>query len=330
MDAINVFQSMLKEEKAEIEDVYSILVNVIKHIFDVNTSGVVGFDEDLNNWIVKDSISTDDSKPLTRAAIDIDNSAVCRCITSAATTVISPIKDNTVRVSQHEDSLNGGIFVAVPLTTRFSTYGALYFENKQLLNISQFDLNILEVIASHAAHTIEKLHVISMLNNNSLVDPTTGILNPPAFYTRLEEEVKRYKDFEIPLVMCLFQLDKYASYSPNEHSDRREKIIFHVLNIFRKKIKDYDLIARADENVYSVVMIGVGLEEAQLWAQKIRQEIASTMIEMDGQQFSVTVSIGLAAIDKSDTLETFLANSRRVLDKSIQKTNTITKNSPSK
>jgi hypothetical protein len=47
------------------------------------------------------------------------------------------------------------------------------------------------------------------------------------------------------------------------------------------------------------------------------------MIEMDGQQFSVTVSIGLAAIDKSDTLETFLANSRRVLDKSIQKTNTV-------
>ncbi len=323
MDAINVFQSMLKEEKAEIEDVYSILVNVIKHIFDVNTSGVVGFDEDLNNWIVKDSISTDDRKSLIRSAIDIENSAVCRCITSAATTVISPIKDNTVRVSQHEDNLNGGIFVAVPLTTRFSTYGALYFENKQLLNISQFDLNILEVIASHAAHTIEKLHVISMLNNNSLVDPTTGILNPPAFYTRLEEEVKRYKDFEIPLVMCLFQLDKYASYSPNEHSDRREKIIFHVLNIFRKKIKDYDLIARADENVYSVVMIGVGLEEAQLWAQKIRQEIASTMIEMDGQQFSVTVSIGLAAIDKSDSLETFLANSRRVLDKSIQKTNTV-------
>ncbi len=323
MDAVNVFQSMLMEEKADIEDVYSILANVVKHIFDVKSSGVVGFDENINNWIVKSNVISEDNPGITGQVIDINNSVVSNCLMSSGTTVISPVTDDIIRVNQNEENLDGGVFVSVPLCTKYSTYGALYFESKNVINISQFDLNILEVVASHAAHTIEKLHVISMLNTNSLLDPNTGILNPPAFYTRLEEEVKRHKDFEIPIVMCLFQLDKYAAFSPEEHSDRRERIIFHVLNIFRKKIKDYDIIARADENVYSIVMVGMNIEDAQLWAQKIRQEVASTMIELDGQQFSVTVSMGLAALDKSDSLESFLANCRRVLDKSIQKTNTV-------
>ncbi len=323
MDAVNLFQNMLVEEKANIEEVYSILANVVKHIFDIKCAGVVGFDESVNNWIVKDSICNENLKPLHGQIIDLTNSVISSCLTNANTTVISPVTDEIVRINSNEDELIGGVFVSVPLKTKYSTYGALYFESKHMLNISQFDLNILEVVASHAAHTIEKLHVISMLNTNSLLDPNTGILNPPAFYTRLEEEVKRFKDFEIPIVMCLFQLDKYASYSPEEHSERRERIIYHVINIFRKKIKDYDIIARADENVYSVVMVGVSIEDAQLWAQKIRQEIASTMLEIAGQQFSVTVSMGLAAMDKADSLESFLANTRRVLAKSVQKTNTV-------
>ncbi len=323
MDAVNLFQNMLVEEKANIEDVYSILANVVKHIFDIKCAGVVGFDESVNNWIVKDSICNENLKPLQGQVIDLTNSVISSCLTNANTIVISPVTAEIIRINSNEDDLIGGVFVSVPLKTKYSTYGALYFESKHVLNISQFDLNILEVIASHAAHTIEKLHVISMLNTNSLLDPNTGILNPPAFYTRLEEEVKRFKDFEIPIVMCLFQLDKYASYSPEEHSERRERIIYHVINIFRKKIKDYDIIARADENVYSVVMVGVNIEDAQLWAQKIRQEIASTMLEIEGQQFSVTVSMGLAAMDKSDSLESFLANTRRVLAKSVQKTNTV-------
>ncbi len=323
MDAVNLFQTMLMEEKANIEDIYTILANVVKHIFDINCSGVIGFDESENNWVVKSSLCEEEAQPLLGEVIDINNSIVSNCIMTAGTTVVSPVTEDVTRINSNESNLTGGVFVSVPLCTKYSTYGALYFESKNVINISQFDLNILEVIASHAAHTIEKLHVISMLNTNSLLDPNTGILNPPAFYTRLEEEVKRHKDFEIPVVMCLFQLDKYAAFSPEEHSDRRERIIFHVLNIFRKKIKDYDIIARADENVYSIVMIGMSLEDAQLWAQKIRQEVASTMIELDGQQFSVTVSMGLAALDKPDSLETFLANCRRVLDKSIQKTNTV-------
>jgi len=61
-----------------------------------------------------------------------------------------------------------------------------------------------------------------------------------------------------------------------------------------------------------------------MWTENIRGKIASSIIEVDGRRFSVTVSIGVAEATPRDSSETLFANALQVLGRSEKLTNKVT------
>jgi len=66
------------------------------------------------------------------------------------------------------------------------------------------------------------------------------------------------------------------------------------------------------------------MSESQLWAERIRSEVAQSVINIDKKKYSVTISGGVAEHTKMDNATTLLEKSHKALTIASKKTNNIT------
>ncbi|MFY8161295.1 MAG: diguanylate cyclase domain-containing protein, partial [Candidatus Kapaibacteriota bacterium] len=114
-----------------------------------------------------------------------------------------------------------------------------------------------------------------------------------------------------------------ASLNPEEHQDRMimatEKLIAQIY----KNIREFDILGQLDDDVFCIMIIGIGLEKTQLWAEKLRNEYAMTLMEIDGKKFNATLSMGLANGIRTNTVEELVENCAKALNISLEKTNHV-------
>ncbi|MFC2131885.1 GAF domain-containing protein, partial [Bacteroidota bacterium] len=324
LEAVNQFRSMMADSELTLEKLYDSVLNAASSMFDNAVIGIIGIDQDKNDWSVmsvKNNSDPDDIKAGTQFS---KSSLVAGTVFDNKVVVNAPNITGQVRISEQEVKLDTGYFISVPLKSFSTNYGALFVEGVNSADISSYDVSILETLASHAGSTIEQIYFSEMLQKSRLFDPSTGLLNTPAFMQRLNQEVLRSIDFGYPLTLCLVQIDKYKSFDPEQHIGRSEIVLTHVVDIIQNKLRAYDLFGRADANVFGLVLIDIGIKEARIWAEKLRSDIAISVLKIQSDSFTVTVSIGLAQLGKDEAIDDILTNAKEMLHLSSLKTNTVT------
>lgn len=326
LNAINNLRDIMTDMSKNLDDIVEALVESISTIFDYKTIGVCAFEESQNAWHIRAIRSKDESyKKLLNYPVHLDKALIGKSIMLNKTLLVSPLAGNETRVFNNEPEGKGGFFAGIPIPLRSinSTFGALFVEGSNPGSITSIDLGIMETLCDHAGSNIEKMHFIDMLQSGAMYDNATGMLTPSAFYQRLEEEMNRSSDFKTPFTLCLFQIDKYQSFDPEMYQDRMEKVLMHVFDKVKKLVRPYDLFGRADVNTFAIVLIGARLDNAQVWAEKLRHLIASSVLEIDGKKFNVTISQGIAYSEKTDTTDALIANSRKALNIALEKSNSV-------
>lgn len=323
LDAINLFRSISSESETSSEEIIDSAVRAASRLLEYSTVGICGYDAKYG-WVVKAVVSVENANGhLAGSPVLLDSSLVGKSILTGETIVSSPIEDNLVRLHPRESANTGGFFLSVPLKSASTSYGALFAEGANPGSLTNFDIKILETIADHAASNIEKMMFWEMLQTSALVDKATGLYNPTAFYRRLDEEFLRCVDHKVPGSLCMFQIDKYAALDPAIFQERNEKALYHVISIIRKYLKPYDIFGKADSMTFAIVLTELPVEKSKLWAERIRNEIAVTSLDIGGKHFNATVSMGLSDVSKADSIDTLVANTRKALDQSLSKTNYV-------
>ncbi len=324
IDAVNLFHEISSDQYKTLDEISEAIVESVSRMFEFTAIGLSIYDSETGGWQVKAIHATEEKYTgILGRPVDLENSLLGKCMVSGSSIVTAPVDLNTLRVAEGEVTIDGGYFAAVPLSTGTSTYGALYMEGTSRSGITSLDVSILETIGKHAGTAIEKMHMIELLNRGTMIDYTSGLYNPATFLERTREEVTRSHDFQFPTTLCSFRIDKYESFDPEIHTDRFEKARAHVISILKGQTKIYDLLGKIDDSTIGLLLSGVALTQGQLWAEKIRNEIAISMIEIDGRKYNVTVSIGIAPLQKEDSAETLIENSLKVLEKSSARTNSV-------
>ena len=326
LNAINSFRKIGNSKNLSINSISDSFVEAASKIFDYSILGLVCFDDKMNSWKIF-SILAKVKEPATNLKnykIDLQSSLIGKAISTGKTVFAAPVKDSQVRVHIRELKMKGGYFVAVPMKSSNNTYGAIFVEGKSTAGITQNDIQILETLAENAGTSIEHLLFLDMFQNSAMIDSATGMLNPAAFFARLEEEISKSIDFKNHLSLCLFQIDNYAALDPVQYRERNEKVYYHVLSIIKNRLKAYHIVGRADDSIFGIIFAGMSLVDSHRLIERIRQEVARSFVEINKKRYNVTASFGIAELSHNDNLESFVTNAQRVLDISIQKTNSVT------
>lgn len=325
LNAIHLFGKKTQHNYSQ-QSISDSLSEVLCHLLEYTSIGVCLMDFDSNSFVVSTYISRSDSAVnIAKNKVNLDNSLIAPSILESQTVLYNDLSDQYLRVCEAEYSINSNYsFLSVPIRTNTNSYGAIFLEASDGKAISQNTVSILETLARQSATAIESVFYDNYIENSQLIDPNTGILNYTAFMRRFNEELERSRAFGIESYLCIFQLDKYSSLDPEHYSDRLQKAIFQVLKIAREQIKIFDLLGKMTDNVFAIALFGDSPQDARIWAERLRTEVALAVLDINSQRFTVTISIGLAQVRASDSIKNVFDKASKALFMSVEKTNAIT------
>ncbi len=323
LEAIKLFNGLAGNKSLDVTEIMSIVVESCVRIIECSRAGVISYDDSQGEWIINALFEKDNKHSVPGTPVDLGNSLAGKSIAGGSSIFRNSPDANDIRVHHREENLENGVFLSVPLKSIGGTYGAIYLEDIKAGSITSYDIDIVETIADQAAKSIEKLYFIDMLNSSSLIDYETGILSQRAFFRRIEEELFRYADLKQHFSLVVVKIDKYHSFNKENYSQRAEKMLQSVLGLIKSKIRPFDVFGKADTESFGIVLINTPLSAARMWAEKIRNEVAITPIEIEGRSFNVTISSGITGSEKINSVDTLIENAQQALQTSLSKTNTV-------
>ncbi|TAK58196.1 MAG: diguanylate cyclase [Bacteroidetes bacterium] len=281
---------------------------------------VVLFDETKNTWVA--------NKVMNRAyepyiapeqIIEFPDSIAGRTIKNNQFTIVENLnKAPLPRFFKEEKITTQGSFLSVPISSLNKCYGSLNIESRETENFTRKDVNTLSRLTDNAATTLEILYLNEIIREHVIVDEVTGMYSHKFFMQRMAEELQRSEDTDIEVAMLMMSVDHANEISQRYTQSGLERVITILSQGIRASIRPYDVVGRLDTNKFGVLLINTNANEAQIWAEKIRKNIASLTIALEDKSFSVTISIGVCGAVSGMKREELLANTVTVLHRAAE------------
>jgi diguanylate cyclase (GGDEF)-like protein len=133
------------------------------------------------------------------------------------------------------------------------------------------------------------------LERLATTDGMTGIYNRRHFLTLADREWSRARRYDRPISFVMVDIDYFKSINDNFGHQVGDRMIVHLANVVRDCKRDCDLLARIGGEEFALLLPETDLAQAQLMAERLRREVASTPLMDPLQPIPTTVSIGVAA-----------------------------------
>jgi diguanylate cyclase (GGDEF)-like protein len=281
---------------------------------------IVLFDDSRKSWVVHNLMNrmNDPYVPL-MSELDPQQSLVIGVIQTSVPKIIDDLSTTIVpRFYQAERCESKGALVIIPLNSLNRCYGALVIESKDPKTYSDADVKLVQKLTETSSWALEILSLTEVMNNYVSLDETTGVSTRKSFMGRLHEEVQRASDFSNDLSLVMVSIDRMDDHIARYGREAFDFILQNVGRMVKVSIRPYDVVGRFDFNCFVILLVNTTSNEASLWAEKIRKNVASNILNIDNKSFSVTISVGVAgAIDEASDVD-LLENTDRVLRKAIE------------
>jgi diguanylate cyclase (GGDEF)-like protein len=139
------------------------------------------------------------------------------------------------------------------------------------------------------------------LERLATTDELTGLWNRRHFFATVERAFDTARRYQRPLAIALFDLDDFKQINDEYGHRVGDAVLVRVGEVCRQELRDVDLAARYGGEEFVVLFPETDLAGACLAAERLRAALAATAVEVSGQVYRCTVSIGLAERGDADT-----------------------------
>jgi len=155
--------------------------------------------------------------------------------------------------------------------------------------------------------TNERIRMMEKLQKLAITDGLTRLYNSRSFYSQLELEVDRFNRYQHPLTLLLLDIDHFKDYNDKYGHLEGDKVLVRFSQIIKSCLRTNDSAYRYGGEEFTVILPETAGEEARTVAQRIRAALeAEPFSPADGENVTVTISIGLTEYDPKEKLSTFI------------------------
>lgn len=134
----------------------------------------------------------------------------------------------------------------------------------------------------------------SVLNELTMRDSMTDLLNHKNSLRRLKEEVDRAKRINYPLSVAMIDLDNFKLVNDNYGHQTGDEVLIQVAQILKENCRATDIIGRYGGEEFIVIMPDTRDRDASLLLQRIQTRIEETRFK-DGVH--ITLSCGISELN---------------------------------
>ncbi|MEJ2034410.1 MAG: GGDEF domain-containing protein [Deltaproteobacteria bacterium] len=167
-------------------------------------------------------------------------------------------------------------------------------------------------------------HAVAVAINNSkryrktfeisIRDELTGLYNRRYFNERLLDEIERGKRYDEPVSLISCDIDFFKEVNDTFGHPVGDKVLAWLAVIFRKALRKNDVIARYGGEEFMILLLNTSKGQARHAAEKLRQLVAESAMDNEGNPIRVTISCGVAALDRDGcSLENLIVNADNAL-----------------
>lgn len=131
-------------------------------------------------------------------------------------------------------------------------------------------------------------------------DPLTNLMNRRGFLESAADALRYYRRYERPIATLVIDIDHFKLVNDRYGHSAGDAAIRKVGELVAGSLRETDKVARFGGEEFVVLLREVSEHKAHELAERIRETVASTPIEFEGAEMTVTVSIGCAAITPQD------------------------------
>ncbi|PWV99145.1 diguanylate cyclase (GGDEF)-like protein [Hoeflea marina] len=141
------------------------------------------------------------------------------------------------------------------------------------------------------------------LEHAAVTDAMTGMYNRRYFDEALVEYLAAFKRIRKPIGMAVFDLDHFKSVNDTYGHDVGDEVLRRVAGCFQDFTRYHDVVARLGGEEFAI--LSPNINERQLFdlSDRVRQAVSQLNLEAGNVTLRVTISVGLAIWDGSESGE---------------------------
>jgi diguanylate cyclase (GGDEF)-like protein len=146
-------------------------------------------------------------------------------------------------------------------------------------------LFLIHIVLSRYQHRIEEM---------ASRDELTGLFNRHAFAILIDKILTEYRRSPKPIAILLADIDHFKEINDQHGHIVGDQVLKYIADLLQHGLRQSDIAVRWGGEEFLLLLNDCDLVEAHRIAENLRQKVASTPIEVNGQTIVATVSIGLS------------------------------------
>ena len=151
------------------------------------------------------------------------------------------------------------------------------------------------------------------LEEMATTDKLTGLPNRQAFGVLIPQAVRESARTSTPLLAILMDIDRFKSVNDQHGHAAGDTVLTQVGQVIQQSLRSSDFVFRWGGEEFLVIVKGQPEDKGQDVADKIRRAVGTKRIEHAGKMLSVTISAGVAALRKDESIDEWLARADAAL-----------------
>ncbi len=194
-----------------------------------------------------------------------------------------------------------------------------HFETYQQSDTTQFEQAQTEIKQLKQKVSILEQESIELRQNAiksrdlALKDPLTQLWNRQALNEILEKEFNSWQRYKKPLSIILWDLDHFKNINDIYGHAAGDIVLKNIAQTFISRTRATDSIARYGGEEFVGIFPETGIEEAEILANKIREQIMDSKFHYEGASVQITVSAGIAHFKHDDMIDDVLKRADEAL-----------------
>ncbi|MEI9938702.1 MAG: diguanylate cyclase [Pseudomonadota bacterium] len=195
-----------------------------------------------------------------------------------------------VRFSNDDNGLVQAI--AIPLIVGARVVGVLEARHLEARVATKEVLEIVEMLATHAATAIESARLHEVIEERSQVDALTRLLNRRRLEEDIEAECKRCARYGRPLAFVMLDVDHFKAFNDFHGHPKADTALQAVAEVIDGCVRTTDTAYRYGGEEFCVLLRETTAEDAMHFAERLRQRIEQRF--ESGELQGITASFGVA------------------------------------
>jgi diguanylate cyclase (GGDEF)-like protein len=186
-------------------------------------------------------------------------------------------------------------YLTLPLAVEGEIIGCISINSDQPNAFDAQDLQFFSVIGYQMATTLKHFQRFSSVKKEAIYDTLTSLFNRRYFEEKLTADAQKAFHSGSNLSIIMVDIDHFKKVNDTFGHAGGDKVLREIASLLKNSVRRQDdTVARYGGEEFVLVLPGAPLEATSTIAERIRQTIANTPIDIGQSQIHLTISLGIS------------------------------------